>query len=241
MDRLFGYSLAIFLGTFIGGVIPGRIRLSESRLQLGVALGAGLLLGMALVHMVPEAAELLPAGFGFWLLAGFLVILIVERFAMVHACDETHCNYHTIGVAAFVGLTVHGLIEGAALASSLVVPDIGPMVLIAILSHKLPSGLVLASILKLSGKSPAQSLVFVAGVSASGPVGLYLSYLFLSHASLSSTAGALLAASAGTFLYIGACDLLPELHRGEKGRWRRLISFLIGIGISLLGGLLGEH
>ncbi len=242
MDRLAFYSLAIFLGTFVGGLIPTQVRaVNEDRLQLGVALGAGLLLGMSLVHMIPEAAELLPDGFGFWLLAGFLLLLIVEKFAMVHACDEKHCDYHTVGLAAFVGLTIHGLIEGAALASSLVVPHIGPMVLIAILSHKLPSGVVLSSILRLAGKSNAKTLLFVAGVSVSGPVGLYLSYVFLSHSALAATAGALLGASAGTFLYIGACDLLPEMHRTSQGRWGRLLCFLVGIGISLLGGFIGEH
>ena len=240
--KLIVYSAVIFLGTFLGGLIPIQLSgLGERRLQMGVALGAGLLLGMSFSHMIPEAAELAPDVFGFWLLAGFVLLLIVERFGMVHACDEKRCDYHTVGWTAFVGLTIHGLIEGAALASSLVVPHIGPMVLVAIVSHKLPSGIALSSILKLAGKSRLQNLAFVVGVSVSGPVGLVLSYRVLSHSALSSAAGALLAASAGTFLYIGACDLLPEMHREESSRMGRLAWFLFGAGLSVLGGLFTDH
>lgn len=236
------YSLSIFFGTFLGGLIPSRVSfVSESHLKLGVALGAGLLLGMSLVHMIPEAAELMPGSFGIWLLAGFLLLLFVERFAMVHACEEQHCDYHRLGWAAFLGLTVHGLIEGAALATSLVLPNIGPMVLVAILSHKLPSGVVLATILRLAGTSKSRSLAFVGGVSLSGPIGLMMSYSLLSHSAFAETAGALLAASAGTFLYIGACDLLPELHKKGDGRWGRLIGFFLGIGVAVLGELFHDH
>lgn len=236
------YAISIFGGTLIGGLIPMHAtRLSEKSLQFGVALGAGILLGMSFAHMIPEAAELSPAYFGLWLLLGFLILMVVERFAMAHACDERHCDYHTVGLAAFLGLTVHGLIEGAALASSMVVPAIGPMVLIAVLSHKLPSGVALASILRLAGKTRSQSLLFVLGVSISGPVGLFFSYQLLSYSALSGTAGALLAVSAGTFLYIGACDLLPEMHRGGESRVGRLACFLFGVAISVFGGLLAVH
>ena len=236
--KLLIYGTAIFLGTFVGGLIPAHFsRISERNLQWGVALGAGLLLGMNLGHMIPEAASLLPASFGYWTLLGFLILLVVERFAMVHACDEKMCNYHTVGMAAFVGLTIHGLIEGGALASSLVVPSIGPLVLVAILSHKLPSGVALASILRLAGMSKTKSLAFLTGVSISGPLGLVVSYLLLSHSTLAATAGVLLSVSAGTFVYIGACDLLPEMHRAGEARGIRLLCFLIGVVLSLLGGL----
>ncbi|MBI1861695.1 MAG: ZIP family metal transporter [Deltaproteobacteria bacterium] len=240
MTALFFYCAIIFLGTFLGGIIPTHLSLSERKLQMGVALGAGLLLGMSLVHMIPEAAELMPETFGIWLLAGFLILLVAERFVMVHACEETHCDYHTIGWAAFIGLTIHGLIEGAALASSLVVPKIGPMVLIAIVSHKLPSGIALSSILKMAGISKRKSVAFVTGVAISGPVGLFLSYALLSQMAQSATAGALLSMSAGTFLYIGACDLLPEMHRGGEERQIKFACFLVGIGVSLLGGLIAH-
>src|SRR5436305_1557512 len=107
------YSGLIFLTAFLGGAIPLMIPgVKDESLKLFVSLGAGLLLGMALMHMLPESAKLVPDSFGIWFLVGFCLLFVLERFVMVHACEEHGCDYHTIGIAAFVGLTVHGLIEG---------------------------------------------------------------------------------------------------------------------------------
>jgi zinc and cadmium transporter len=231
------YSFLIFLTAFSGGACPLVVaEIRELNLRRFVALGAGLLLGMSFVHLLPEASELLPHAFGGWFLFGFVLMLILEKFIMVHACDEHGCHYHTVGLAAFAGLTVHGIIEGVALASTLLVSKLGPLVLVAILAHKAPSGLALTSILKMSGKTHRQILVFVIGVALSGPLGLLLAYNLLRAEPLPSAAGALLAVSAGTFLYIGACDLLPELHSGNEDKLPRLGAFLLGLVLSFVSG-----
>jgi zinc transporter ZupT len=51
--------------------------------------------------------------------------------------------------------------------------------------------------------------------------------------------GFLLGLSAGTFLYIAACDLLPQLHRTGDDKWPRLALFLLGAGMSVAGSLVG--
>ena len=236
------YGLAIFVAAFFGGIspllLPGA---HENHLKLFVSFGAGLLLGMGFLHMLPESAALIPTSFGFWVLVGFLILLVLERFIMVHACDEHGCNYHTVGVAAFVGLAIHGIIEGFALASSLMVSEFGVFVLLAILAHKAPAGFALTSILRLSGKTNKQIALFAAGVALSGPLGLVLAYNLLRADSLPQTAGILLSLSTGTFFYIGACDLLPELHRNDAEKFKRLATFFLGILISVACGYLLDH
>lgn len=232
------YALSIFATAFVGGLLPLLIPTHDDhRLKLVVSLGAGLLLGIVFLHMLPEASHRLPEKFGLWFLLGFVLLLILERFVMVHACDEHGCHYHTVGVAAFLGLAVHGIIEGFALASSLVLPELGFLVLVAVLAHKAPSGFALTSILRLAGKSTLQIVLFSAGVALSGPLGLFLAYFFLQSEEFHSAAGALLALSAGTFIYIGACDLLPELHRADGERFKRLGAFILGLLISYFSGV----
>lgn len=236
------YGCSIFLASFSGCLVPLFVSTKRDHLlKLFVSLGAGLLLGMAFLHMLPESSHLLPRSFGPWFLAGFVLLLVLERFVMVHACEEGGCHYHTVGVAAFVGLAIHGLIEGIALGSSLVLPPLAFLVLVAILAHKGPSGFALTSILKLAGKSKKQIILFSVGVSLSGPLGLGLAFLFIQNQDYSFAAGALLALSAGTFVYIGACDLLPEIHRADGEKLKRLVVFLLGLALSFVSGFLLEH
>lgn len=231
--QLFIYGALIFLASGLGGAIPVLFPgIHETHLKRYVSFGAGLLLGMALLHMVPEAAIWLPHTFGVWLAAGFVLLLILERFMMVHSCEEHGCSYHHIGVAAFLGLSVHGIIEGFALASSVVAaPELGPMIFIAILAHKMPAAFTLSTLLRLSKKSNAQIAVFIVGLSLSGPVGIGLAQLLFNIEGMAQATGALLALSSGTFLYISACDLLPELHSNHSDRFARLGFFLVGLAL----------
>lgn len=237
------YSVLIFAMAIAGSVLPLLVpRLNENGLKLFVSFGAGLLLGMSLLHMLPEAAEMLPHTFSGWFLLGFLLLLVLGKFFMVHPCDEQDGHYHTVGLAAFSGLIVHGVIEGFALASSLYVAKLGPLVLLAILAHKAPQGIALTSILKLSRKSNRQIMGFATGVAFSGPLGVLLAYGLIETERLPSAAGILLAMSAGTFLYIAACDLLPELHRSDTEKFKRLGAFSLGLALAYASGsLLGTH
>ena len=236
------YGTLIFLTALLGGVLPLYHRFkSEGALKLFVSLGAGLLLGMAAGHMIPEASHLVPSTFGIAFLGGFLLLFVLERFVMVHACEESGCHYHTVGMAAFAGLGVHGVIEGMALASSLAATALGPIVLVAILAHKVPCGVALTSLLRLSKKSTKQILIFVTGIALSGPLGIVLAQIIVAESHTDAIAGNLLSFSAGTFFYIAACDLLPELHHAHKDRNTRLLVFFLGIGLSLLGGYLVGH
>lgn len=238
----FLYGSLIFMTALSGGLLPLLIpNMSDDRLKLFVSGGAGLLLGMAFMHMMPEASKLLPDGFGLWLFVGFALLMVLERFIMVHACEEHGCDYHTVGVAAFVGLTVHGLIEGFALASTFYISNLAPLILIAILAHKIPAGFALTSILKLANRKTKQIVLFVTGVSLSAPVGIWLASMLLRQQSFPA-AGILLSISAGTFLYIGACDLLPEIHRGNVDKFPRLACFFVGVALSYASdALLGPH
>ncbi len=235
------YSGIVFAAATIGGLLPLFMRnASEEKLKTFVAFGAGVLLGMSFIHMLPEASHLLEHSFGMWFLAGFLILLIMERFVMVHACEEHGCHYHTVGIAAFVGLTLHGVIEGMALATSFF-GGIGMLVLLGIVAHKIPAGVALTTLLKLSGKSTKQILLFVIGVALSVPAGAWIAYTLITHESLNNAAGILLAISSGTFVYIGACDLLPELHSSDDHKMIRLGAFLAGLALCFVSGYFLPH
>lgn len=236
MNNALFYATAIFATTFAGGVLPMlEFFKNEKQVKRVLSLGTGLLIGLAAVHMLPEAAQSSPKYFGFAFLFGISILYFLERFFMVHACEEHGCDYHTIGMTAFIGLTIHGLIEGVALASTLHDPRLATAVLMGILVHKIPSGATLGSLLTLAKKSQRQILFFVTGVSLAAPVGLMGAAWWLEHAHvMPQLTGILLAASAGTFLYIATCDLIPEIHHNEHDKGMRLLMFTLGVAVAVI-------
>ena len=116
---------------------------------------------------------------GLPILAGFLLIFVMERFVFVHACEERECDIHQMGIPAFLGISLHSLLDGIALGAGLMLPQLGPVVLLAVLIHKMPDSISISSILLSAGwerrKVATLSLLF----SLTTPVGALLAFLFL--------------------------------------------------------------
>jgi zinc and cadmium transporter len=253
---LAGYAAAILVGSLAGGVLPllGGARRSDTLLSFS----AGVMLGAGFIHMLPEAVE--GAGYRAvpFVLVGFLFLFLVERFVLVHVCAEpgpaaaeaagsviaphgapghdhahgaTGCDVHTLGLAAFVGLSLHTIVDGFALGAASSERALGFLVFLAILAHKIPSSFSLSSILRAEGYTRARALLMNATFAAMVPLGaaLYLALKDLVHAQ-SFTALAL-AASCGTFLHLSLSDILPDLHRRGGSKLRLSAALLTGIAV----------
>ncbi len=96
---LFVYCLLVVSGSLVGGWLPGVMRLTHTRLQVMMSAVAGLMLGVALLHLLPHAvAQLgsLDAACG-WALAGLLgMFFLVRAFHFHHhgECDEAQPHQH---------------------------------------------------------------------------------------------------------------------------------------------------
>ncbi|MDP6461485.1 MAG: ZIP family metal transporter, partial [Gemmatimonadota bacterium] len=136
LTRLGGLLAITVLFTLAGGLAPLAREWPRATLRLLLAFGTGVLLGAAFTHMIPEAVGLLGPDVGPPVLAGFLLIYVLERFVMVHPCEEEGCAFHRMGVAAFIGITVHSLIDGLALGAAVAIPELSWAVAAAIILHK---------------------------------------------------------------------------------------------------------
>ena len=230
-DALFNliwYSVMIVAVAWMGGIIPIYFRENKLVIHLFISFGAGILLGAAFLHMIPEAAESIGSNVGLPLLAGFLLLYISEKFVMTHPCPADDCEYHTVGLSAFIGLSMHSLITGLALGSGILVPKLGLVVFLAIVLHKLPASLSLASLLVKDKYSTSKILLIIFMFSIMVPIGAFITYIFAQNTSL-QTIGILVAFSGGTFLHVAADDLLPEVHQQGENRKMRLFAFLVGL------------
>jgi len=187
-----------------------------------------------------------------FVLVGFLFLFLVERFVLVHVCAEpgpvpgdpghgnpghdhahaaTGCQVHTLGLAAFVGLSLHTLIDGFALGAASHEAGLGFLVFLAILAHKIPSSFSLSAILAAEGWSRTRALLMNAAFALMVPAGAALYLLLRSLVQVSSFTSYALAASAGTFLHLALSDILPDLHRRGVSRLRLSAALLTGVAV----------
>ena len=235
-------SLAFYIPTVIfislvGGFLPLLQELSQKALALLLSFSAGVLLGAVFFHMLPETGRVLTDDVGWPILAGFLLIFVMERFVFVHACEELECDIHQMGIPAFLGISLHSLLDGIALGAGLILPQLGPVVLLAVIIHKMPDSMSLSSILLSAGWARRKVAILNLLFSLTTPLGALLTYLFFRSLSPENIAVAI-GISAGTFLAIATADILPQVHRIEQRNPMTLIFLLGGLTVSWLGKLL---
>ena len=234
MATLGFYLPTVMIVSLLGGLLPLMRALSQRALALLLSFSAGVLLGAVFFHMLPETGRVLNDAIGLPILAGFLLIFVMERFVFVHACEEYGCDIHQMGIPAFLGISLHSLLDGVALGAGLFLPQLGPVVLLAVIIHKMPDSMSISSILLAAGwdrsKISRLNLLF----SLTTPVGALVTFLFFRTLSPENIAVAI-GVSAGTFLAIATADILPQVHRIEQRNPMTLLFLALGLMVSWMG------
>lgn len=240
-------SLVILVAALIGASVPLYAG-ARGRSVTFLAFAAGVMLGAAFFQMLPEAMH----GSDYSALAlvpvGFVVLFLLERYVLVHACEEPpDCEEHkghgrsALGLTAFLGMSAHTLFDGVALASS-VAEGVAIPALVAITAHKIPSSLSLASILQNDGRSKRNVLLYICAFALMVPLGATLYFALDAVLHFENLHSKALAFSAGTFLYIAVSDLLPHVNRhGKDKRIRHIAALSFGLALMFGVGQLLPH
>src|SRR3990167_9177006 len=105
------YTGVLSASVIAGGVLPVFFEKIRRHLPTFLSFSAGVMLGTTLIHLLPEAFELIGKEASYWVLWGFLFLYIFERFVTVHICEALECEVHTVGIAAIVGISAHALTD----------------------------------------------------------------------------------------------------------------------------------
>jgi zinc and cadmium transporter len=142
-------------------------------------------------------------------------------------------------MGAAVGLTLHSILEGVALAAAILAGAshgvggalAGLSTFLVILLHKPFDGLTVAMLVRASGRPAAFAHVVNLLFALVVPIGAAALWFGVSHDAASLLPLAL-AFSAGTFLCIATSDLLPELQFHRHDRVALSASLLLGIALA---------
>lgn len=268
------YCVLVLLASLVGGWLLLIIRPTHTRLQLAISFVAGLMLGIALLHFLPDANEQLHSldQTTTWMLGGFLIMFFLQRFFHFHHHDSAEgdpedCDHgqalpeepehehehhaHTLAdksaqqlswVGTALGLTLHSLLDGLALAASVAAGARGHVslagfgVALVVILHKPFDAMAISTLMTAGGSSRLSRHVLNCLFALASPIGAVLFYLGASQFAGSDVAflGRALAFCAGTFLCIASSDLLPELQFHSHDRFKLSIALLAGLTFAVV-------
>jgi zinc and cadmium transporter len=218
-----GFALAAALGNLAGALAVVRhLRRGLRFIDACLAFGAGFMLAVTLLGVLPEVVGTGADALFFVMLGYFAVHLAQHVFtAHFHFGEETHDLTASAGLSALLGLTLHTFFDGVAIASGFLVSDrLGVLLFLAVLLHKLPEGVTIASVLVAGGQSRARAVGGAAVLGGATILGVLLTQ------EVASLARHGLALSAGVTLYVAASNLVPEFQ--SKRGWLTAVAFLGG-------------
>src|SRR5262245_43371665 len=90
------YCVVIVAGSVTGGLLPWLVKLNHRRMQLTMSFVGGLMLGVAILHLLPHAvAKGVPIDTAvWWTLGGLLAMFLLIRVFHVHAHEHGEAAEH---------------------------------------------------------------------------------------------------------------------------------------------------
>lgn len=220
-----------------------------------VSLSAGLLLGTAFLHLMPEAIESGANlhGLAWTLLGGVLGFFLLEKLAIMrhshhHEGDghDHHAGHDQAeagpgGLLILVGDGIHNFADGAMIAAAFLIDvNLGWLTALAIAAHEIPQEIGDFIVLINAGYSRGRALGFNLLSSLAGVAGGVVGYFSFGRSS--DLLPYVLAVSAASFIYIALADLVPDLHRRSRQRGRGSLeqTLLLLAGIAVVAAITSQ-
>lgn len=246
------HSFILFAAAMAGGLIyilTGRQR--GDGLKLLLAFSAAYLLGLSLLHLIPElfASEL--AQPGWYILAGFMLQVILDFFS--HGVEHGHAHIHphkgmkylfTIMAALWIHAFLEGMPFGGMAIEGAELHDHGHShhhhshdhrgsLLLGIGLHKITEALVFTALLIASGLSKARAIFWLTVFALMAPAGAWLHYgLIQSGAAWVSSLGAIIiGVLVGILLHVST-TILFESESGHKFNLMKFLIIIAGIALA---------
>jgi zinc and cadmium transporter len=227
-----GLGLVAAAGNLIGGYFVVRRDWPRKYLQYFLALGAGYMLAVAFVDVIPESIRLAGEQALVFVLVGYFLVHLFEHTIAphFHFGEETHheeMSHHHARTTILLGLTIHTFFDGVAIAAGFLVSVwLGAMIFVAVFLHKLPEGFTVASVVLASGQGRRKAILAAGLLGAATLLGVLLTSVLQSQLKYA------LPLSGGVTVYVAATDLLPEVNR--EPNWRMAALVFVGVATVLI-------
>jgi zinc and cadmium transporter len=254
--------LYIVLATLLGGLLSVFIAASLTVSMLGrivkslVSLSAGVLLGTALLQVLPEAFEskASPQALFMTLLMGLLFFFLLEKAELYrhghhHEGDGHHHHHHFDaqqagrgGWSVLVGDSIHNFCDGVLIAAAFLADTrLGLVTALAIIAHEIPQEVGDYIVLLNAGLSRAKALLYNALSGLAAVAGGIVGYFVVGP--WEALFPYMLVVAASSFVYVAVADLIPQLQRPLplKDTLSQLLWLAVGLGVVLFATQFMHH
>jgi zinc and cadmium transporter len=247
--------LYIIAATFAGGLLSVVI---AATLTVGllsrvvehlVSLSTGVLLGTALLNVLPEAfeGEASPQHLFFTLLVGLLFFFLLEKAELYrhghHHESDAHQHHHGFdrqqagrgGWSVLVGDSIHNFCDGIIVAAAFLADtQLGVVTASAIIAHEIPQEVGDYIVLLNAGFSRSRALFYNAMSGLASVVGGVLGYFVIGP--WQALFPYLLVVASSSFIYVAVADLIPQLqHRLPlKATLVQVMWLALGLGLTMV-------
>lgn len=227
MLNIFIYSFVAGLSTVVGVyLVKAYAAWTKKNALYLISFAVGVILATAFFELLPEAVELNKL----WPVAAFsafIALYLLEYSLNIHYCHDPECTVRQVGLISTLGIGFHSLVDGIVIAVGFETNIVlGILTALAVIFHELPEGIFTYTLLLHDNIPEKRSLIYSWLVALATPFGAVVTFALIRNVS-EAVLGILLGVAAGTFIYIGSADLIPETHK-KSTVWNAVL-VLIGV------------
>jgi zinc transporter ZupT len=245
----------ILLSALVSGLLMLVFRVPRKPLRLLLGFSGAFLFALSLLHLIPELYHEGGSNTGLWILAGFLIQVLLEYITAglehghdlahghshahnhdhshthdhAHSHDEHSHTRHIVPVGVLVGLCLHAFLEGMPLGSKAVGESLFPPFVLGIVLHNIPIAIAFAGLMLHLGINRRRIVLNLLLFAAMTPAGMLASYFIGTQLTggLTPYFHAITAVVVGIFLHISTTILFES---SENHRFNAIKFFIILLG-----------
>ncbi|MBI4947692.1 MAG: ZIP family metal transporter [Bacteroidetes bacterium] len=233
--------LLLFATVILSGCSVLFFKLSSKTLKLILSFSGAYLLGITVLHLLPELYTSPPTplpwgrGVGIFILAGFLLQIFIEYFS--EGIEHGHIHVHKyeeniFPITVMIALSVHSFLEGMPLAGT--INGTKRSLATGIIFHNIPIAIALMSMLIQSGQKKARAIIWLVVFALMTPIGALTGNLLEgSFGLITYYSNYLMAVVVGIFLHVST-TILFESSEQHRFHLIKLATILAGMGLAFV-------
>ena len=232
-------SLLLVGVAIVGALLPLLRTWSDRSLHVLLSIAAGIFLGALFLELLPELAASTPHHHGAssrlpWaaVLAGLLLLFVLEHIWLRERVKGDHL---VVWIGTFAGLSTHAFVVGLGFSTPASRPEAMQPMVVALAVHKVAESFSLATVMRLANRPLTTTWIWLGAFALATPVGIFVGTQIQGMGEGHSLWAPILEGlAAGSFLYVAAYNLLPEVFHGHEQRSARVVGLLGGLAVFAL-------